>query len=574
MQKMRSLSVALFAIVAAAACAQSNISGSGAAAVFDGPAPLAWRWLPTSGEAATGSPTLNGDTIYVACGGRIYALDRTTGNRMWQFPAEDPIAGKFRYAPIMANGVLVATGDNKIVYGIDANTGAPKWSFVLPDGPTGQPILVDKTVVQALSSSRLVAIDPTTGQTIWKSASGDLQTYLISDRISGQIVASGDSVLYFTQRNDLHNVDVITRTEDAWARPIRFAAVDASIQPLVYNGAVYVGSGQFLASINPETGVLNWQVPTGFQAAFTPAASSQGIFVVSNDGQAMLFDPSNNGSPTAGMPKPIALGSSPATQPSAIGDKFIVPTASGALDMIDPSTGSIIWSYVIRPVGKLYESQSKSGANGKGGGFGGPVGGQGGGPGGQGGPGGPAGQGGSTNSNKEITEIEASGPAELDGTTLLVPARDSSLLAFDKTLGVDLTPPTVQLLFPNPGDQVAGLPPLLLYFKIRDEGSGVNEKTIQIKIDDKTYDFKYERSGYVTVQFSREGKNRLLADGRHVITVNATDWLGNVANQSFSLTIDNTLPPVKLPGQPTTRPPGAGGRGGAGGFGKGGGGGD
>jgi hypothetical protein len=154
----------------------------------------------------------------------------------------------------------------------------------------------------------------------------------------------------------------------------------------------------------------------------------------------------------------------------------------------------------------------------------------------------------------------------------LVPARDSSLLAFDKVLGVDLTPPNVQMLFPNPGDQVAGVPPLLLYFKIRDEGSGVNEKTIQVKIDDKPYEFKYERSGNVTVQFSSSGKNRLLNDGRHLITVDATDWLGNMAHVTFSLTIDNTLPAIKLPGQPTTNP-GPGGPGGPGGGGKGGGGG-
>jgi outer membrane protein assembly factor BamB len=568
MQKMRSLSVAFFAILAAGAYAQ-----------FDGPAPLAWRWLPTSGEASSGSPTLNGDLIYVACGGRIYALDKTTGNRKWQYPAEEPIPGKFKYPPVLTGGVLIASGDNKIMYGIDPDTGASKWSFVLPEAPTGQPIVVDKAIVQALSSSQLVALDPMSGQSIWKSASGDLQTYNISDRISGQIGSSGSSILYFTQRNDLHSVDVLTRTEDAWARPIRFTSIDASAQPLVFNGAIYVASGQFLASINPLTGALIWQVPTGFQTAFAPAVSTAGVFVCSNDGMAMLFDPTT-GQTTAGMPKAISLGSAPITKPSAIGDKFMVPTASGALDLIDPASGSIVWTYVIRPIGKIYEKQSGSSGQGGPGGPGGS--GLGGGPGGggfgggQGGPGGFGGQrggaGGSTNGNKEITEIQASGPAELDGTTLLVPARDSSLLAFDKVLGVDLTPPNVQMLFPNPGDQVAGVPPLLLYFKIRDEGSGVNEKTIQVKIDDKPYEFKYERSGNVTVQFSSSGKNRLLNDGRHLITVDATDWLGNMAHVTFSLTIDNTLPAIKLPGQPTTNP-GPGGPGGPGGGGKGGGGG-
>jgi outer membrane protein assembly factor BamB len=568
MQMMRSLSVALFVFVATFASAQ-----------FNGPAPLAWRWQPTSGQAASGSPLVEGDSIFVASGGRIYAIDRATGNKKWQFPAESPIPTRFPTAPIMADGVLVATGGNKIMYGLDPATGNSKWSFVLPGSPTGQPVLVGKTVVQAQGDNQLIAVDPATGQSPWKNPdTGDLQGYTIIDGIYGQISGYGSTILYFTARNQLHAVDVVTRQENLWARPVTFTQIDAYAQPTVFNDTIYVASGEFLVAINPATGNTIWQTPTGFETDFAPVASTQGVFVCSRDGTAMLYG-LQDGLPTAGMPKPIALGSYPQTKPSAAGDDFVVPTTSGAIDLVDPTTGAIIWNYVVRPIGKVYEAAPT--ANGQTGGAGGSPGGPGGAGGGLGGPGGGLGGGlgggqsrggglGGANTKKEIYEIVASGPAVLDGSTLLLPAEDGSLLAFDNTLGVDLTPPTVEMQFPFPGDQVSGLPPLLLYFKIGDEGSGINEKTLEIKIDGRPFEFTYKIDGFATVYFSSEGKNRLLADGRHDITVDVSDWLGNVAHESFALTIDNSLPALVLPGTPktTTGPGGKGGPGGGGGGGS------
>src|ERR1700685_1362853 len=85
MQMMRSLFVGAIAFLAAIACAQ-----------FDGPAPLAWRWFPSTGKAASGAPLVDGDSIFISSGGRVYAVDRLTGNKMWQFPEQDPIPGLFK----------------------------------------------------------------------------------------------------------------------------------------------------------------------------------------------------------------------------------------------------------------------------------------------------------------------------------------------------------------------------------------------------------------------------------------------------------------------------------------------
>ncbi|HWD40508.1 MAG TPA: PQQ-binding-like beta-propeller repeat protein [Fimbriimonas sp.] len=546
----RSLFAVLVALIAASANAQ-----------FDGPAPLAWRWLSQSGVASSGAPLVNGDIIYEAAGGRIYAIDRLTGNKKWQYPPEDPIPGIFRFAPILAKDTLIAVGDNKIIYAIDPTTGSGKWNYTLTAAPIGQPVLAGDLIVQAQSDNKLMAVDLASGQAAWKNKdTGDVAPYNVFDGVAGQIAASGQDVLYFTGQEELHCLDVITRTENIWARPIRFTQLSPYAVPLVYQSQIYVTSGQYLIDVDPASGVVTWQTETGFNTAFSPAASSQGVFVVSEDGQAMVYD-LNTGQPTPGMPKPILLGSYPSTRPSAVGSKFVIPTTNGAINLIDPANGSILWSYVIRPIGTLKASKAAStgpgrGPGGAGQGFGAPG----------------LGGGGQNNQDQEITELQASGPVALAGQTLLVPAQDSSLLAFDKDLGVDLTPPNVQMLFPTPGDQVAGQPPLVLFFKVRDEGSGVAETTLKVLIDGKEYDHTYMRDGSVIVHFRTSGKNPYPGQGRHTITLDVADWLGNEARQDFAITIDNSLPPVVLPGQATNNNgrPGFGG----GGPGKGGGGGE
>jgi uncharacterized membrane protein YgcG len=152
---------------------------------------------------------------------------------------------------------------------------------------------------------------------------------------------------------------------------------------------------------------------------------------------------------------------------------------------------------------------------------------------------------------------------------LIVPAKDGSLLAFDKDNGVDLTPPVTTMEFPRPGEQVSGQPPLFLLFKIIDDASGINKDTIKVTQEGQDLDYTITKEGLILVRFSLTGKNKSLADGRRTFTVTVADWMGNVSKTDFALQIDNTLAPIKVPGSDANQN-GRGGRGGgAGGFGGG-----
>ncbi|RYG47582.1 hypothetical protein EON79_06930, partial [bacterium] len=67
-------------ILAIGAAALAAVSAS---AQFNGPAPLAWRFLQPTTVAPSGSPLVNGDNVYTSVGGRVFAIDRISGNLKW-----------------------------------------------------------------------------------------------------------------------------------------------------------------------------------------------------------------------------------------------------------------------------------------------------------------------------------------------------------------------------------------------------------------------------------------------------------------------------------------------------------
>ncbi|MFZ4508667.1 MAG: PQQ-binding-like beta-propeller repeat protein [Fimbriimonas sp.] len=548
-----------------------------ALAQFDGPAPLAWRWIQPSRVAPGGSPLVDGNNIYYSLEGRVYCIDKSSGNLRWRYPAVDPIAGVFRSAPIISNGVLIATGDNKVIYGIDPNTGVGKWQSPLPDRVLGQPVSAGKFVVQALSNNSFVAFNPADGTSAWETP---FQAY---DGIFGGISTFKDELLYFTNRYELVSLNVATRKANWKSRPV--SQLPAGAIPVTFGEQIYVVSGPFVIGFNANSGLPKWQTPLNEQLAFAPVVTAASLLVVSREGKVILLDPINGKKLNN---KPIDLKSIPLVRPTVAGDKHIVLTSNGGVNLIDTTKGELLWTYLIRPLpganttgqntGGEGGGQSGLGGGPSGSGFGGPAGSGFGAPGGRGGgqgsPGGQFGQGNNANTTPtQIFTIQAAAPAVLTGTTLLVPAKDGSLLAFDKESGVDLTGPKVSLLFPNAGDQVNGVLGLDFYFKVEDEAAGVKEDTIKVDIDGVAYEHTFGREGIAVVRIlATVGKNKPLSkEGRRVITVTATDWLGNTTKQVFAVTVDNTLPKTKLPTANNNNPFGGpgGGPGGLGGVGGG-----
>jgi len=516
-------------VLGAALCSFANL----ASAQFDGPTPLAWRWLPSSVDYhPVGTPLVLNNTVYVAAGTRYFALDADTGNEKWKFPREGA-KGTFRYQPIQSGNTIVNVTDNGYFYSANIADGSLKWVYQLLPGrkisPLGQPVAVGSLIVFKQSDDSLNAIYAESGQPAWP------QTFHVDTGFNGPLIVHGDDVIFANNDNEMYSLSAASMKLN-WQR--KFGFLPPGLLPTLYGDNLYLYSGNYLACVNTARGTGRWQVNLNQSMEFGPAVSPDGIMCTTDDGHLYFFDLMGH----RALREVVDLGSGPSATPSALGTKFLVPTNNGALNLIDPKTGGILWSFVVRPI--TSDPNDKK-------------------------------VGGPTTSNlytidPRILTVPASGPALLNGDTMMILCYDASLLAFNSRIGVDLTPPDIDMLFPTPGMQLAGTPPLDLLFKVNDEATGINIKTLKIDVDGTPLEFTIGRDGVAQVHFSYEGKNQPLMDGRRIFTITISDWIGNTNKKSFALNIDNTLPPIAVPAD--LKGAGSGGKGkGAGGGGGGGG---
>lgn len=517
-------------------------AANAAVADITGPTPLAWRWAESAKASPSGTPQILGDNVIVAVGGRVYSLNKSTGNLNWRFPSGEAIAGSFSHGCVVNNGTVYAGGDEKGVYAIDANTGSLKWQYVSDSPVTSNVVAAGNSVAFIANKQILTTLDASTGQKIGTPSPS--QSIIHDD-----IAAFGDQVIYTTQRGRMVSFDT-SSSRAKW--DVDFRSLKPTGNFSIFNDRIYVNSSNFLICVRASTGSAIWQENVGRDLIGKPAASESGIASLTARGELYFFN--TNGRPMFGKPTPIGI---PAGSPSYVGTMVSIPTSNGAINLVDPKSSTIVWSYVISPiVRQSVRSNAAGGGGGEAGTGGGAADGGIGGGGALGGAGGTQAQ----QDTQVRTYTVPAGTPVLSGNSLFVLTQDASLLMFDRDLGVDLTAPSVEMLWPFPGNDIAGKAPLEMIFKLEDLGIGINPDSIKVTINGKEYVHRISNDGFLSILIISRGANAQIANGRAKIVVTAADWLGNVQSKEFSVLVDNALPALGSP--PTTNNNNAGGTGG------------
>ncbi len=523
-----------------AALSMLALAAGAALAEFDGPAPVAWRWAEPTAASPNGSPVVDGQHVYVAVGGRIYSIEPETGNQAWRYPAGVPIEGNFQTGLVKAGNLIIAAASDRNIFAVNAQTGELAWQYASPDAVVGTPVATTTSIVMPLATDALLALNLADGNPTWD------EPMRFADGLNREMAAWQNNVIFSLRNGEMKMMDVTTK-RDRWT--LRFGRINAGSGPVVYGDNFYVNTSSYVYCLTAASGRQRWRATVRDLTYFSPAVSEEGVSVVTQRGELYAFD--LNGRPR--FQNGIDLKSGPITSPNFAGKLVTIPTANGAINAVDPLTGDIIWSYVVPPltVGGSSEGGSSgssggppgiSGSSGAGGGGGGSTFGS-------GTPGeGTGGQGGGN--QVEVKYIPAAGPAVTMGDSLFLLCLDGSLLSFDKNNGVDLTPPTAQMVWPNAGDQISGQAPLQIVFLLEDLGSGINPETVGLKVNDQPVNIDLNRDGFLRYTVTTGGANRPLRNGRATLVVTATDWMGNTMTSTFALTIDNTIP--ALGGPPTT----------------------
>lgn len=182
----------------------------------------------------------DGELLYAEERHELVALDPTTGDIEWELAFEGdstPTTGVAADA-----GIVYAFDRNETVYAFDAADGSVEWERALaPRGTLEGPVVAAGDVVLVTTTDTLVALEATSGETVWRHGDDSPQSDLLEPTVAD------DRVFVSPTRPDPHPVcldletgtrlwdlDVETGTES----PV--AVADALYYPLEDGGLVAV----------------------------------------------------------------------------------------------------------------------------------------------------------------------------------------------------------------------------------------------------------------------------------------------------------------------------------------------
>lgn len=465
--------------------------------------PLALSWKFTTSYTAynTSAPAIVGDTAYFAAARRVYAVDANTGALKWQYPQDQALATTISASPAVVDGKVFVGADDGKLYAIQADTGKATLLFDTRSTINSSPNVVDGVVYFGSGDGRVWALDARTGAQIpaWKNG------FRASDEITGAPAVANGIVYVLSVDQVLHAISAPTAKE-RWY--VRLPASVLGKSPILSGDTVYVATGSHLMAFRSNNGMRRWTVEFPSEIAVNPAVTEDGIYVVTTDNIVYSVEPRMGRSRWKTSPK---LAFDVLAPPSVSGNLLFVGTAQGYLYAIDAQSGGIKWTYAMQPATSR------------------------------------------TDSIPRYTNIAAA--PVIANKSLYIQSDDGSLSAF-RADASDTLGPTMTVVEPEAGVLINGEPPLRFEAKIVDEGSGLNTDSLKLMIDeesipkrpeggDDTVGFKYDLETstltYITPEPTSAGAIHPLEDGRHTVTITATDWMGNTTTKSWSFTVDNSL---------------------------------
>ncbi|MDX1932120.1 MAG: PQQ-binding-like beta-propeller repeat protein [Capsulimonadales bacterium] len=541
------------------------------------PLSLLWRFSAGAQRNNPCSPAIVGDTAYYAArarsdrGGTVFAVDVRTGARKWQFPNDDNGLLEnaiFLTAPLVQDEKVFIGASNGYMYVLNARTGAQIIRFKTGRPINSSPTLYDKVLYFGSNDGTFYALNPESGNYVWN------QQYRVRDGINSAPIISDGMIFFTTNDNTIHALRQSTGV-GRWT--IRTPGRMPNDGLAYSDNTLFAPAGRNLLAIQPNSGLTRWTRTLPDDVLVAPIANGNTIYTLvrnSREEGAILYAlRANNGRDL--WAKPVALPLAPAAAPTMVGNVMYIPTNQNQVMAVSTEDGKLLWSYYVNLSSNLplrRDTQNNRFGGGGGGGFGGDESGGGarggfggggfaggggggfaggggqnrGGGGNTGGQGNFAGQGnrrGQRSDNSDDVSLTA--PIAVANGTLFVIGDDGSLSAF-RSDAPDATGPELAELYPPAGFSVSGQPPVTLAAKITDIGSGVDPNSFVVKLDDARVAAQYDPSRSLLIYVTKDsGKivDQPLTDGRHVISITATDYRGNKTEQSWSFIVNNSLPP-------------------------------
>ncbi|HUG90120.1 MAG TPA: PQQ-binding-like beta-propeller repeat protein [Planctomycetaceae bacterium] len=196
-------------------------------------------------------------------GGLLSAFEAETGRRLWaaQIGPQDTPA----YAPV-ANDQLVLVAAGVRLYALDKWTGDPVWNVVIPGHPSASPAIDEDEVYVGCLDGSVYAFDLKRIRELYEQALLPQWSHLTvvwrhatSGRISAPPVPTGATVKFASHNRSLYS---LTRNQHSVKFQLETGAAVAA--PLAYRpgppGTIFLASEDFkLYAVNSDNGRLRWE---------------------------------------------------------------------------------------------------------------------------------------------------------------------------------------------------------------------------------------------------------------------------------------------------------------------------
>jgi eukaryotic-like serine/threonine-protein kinase len=237
-----------------------------------------WQLSLSGAQGVYGSPLVVGDTIYVTThGGRVFAVN-TSGVLKWTSPtteeskSPDAIISGLGYS----NGKLFFGSTDKNVYALDASTGQQVWKFATGDKIWASPAVDNGVVYIGSFDNSFYALSAADGHQLWKfDSNGVFTASPIIDKIDNLIiVGSLDRNMYALDMTSGQKKWEFTAQKWFWSNPI---LVGTTVYAPNTDGKVYL--------LDRATGNQLSALDLGSSIASSPAQASDQVVVATEAGK-------------------------------------------------------------------------------------------------------------------------------------------------------------------------------------------------------------------------------------------------------------------------------------------------
>ncbi|MFC2081282.1 PQQ-binding-like beta-propeller repeat protein [Bacteroidota bacterium] len=230
--------------------------------------------------------------------GSVYCLDKETGNLIWKYSVEKPVAESFRHfsTPLVSGNHIFIGSADKNLYCLDASSGALVFKYASSDWIRACPVATETNVYFASMNGDLYNIDYSGKQPeeVWRKRIGDHWIY-------ADLALSGDKLLL--NDSDLYSYCINTKNGDVlW----RFSILKSFHQDDGYriltdqiagggyhqskataaNGKVFIGTpSRFVYSLDAETGKEIWKYELGAAISGAPVIDNNKIYIGQQGGE-------------------------------------------------------------------------------------------------------------------------------------------------------------------------------------------------------------------------------------------------------------------------------------------------